>query len=472
MPALGLIMLLIWPVVVAVLFNRMPRPQAAIWSILAGYLLLPPLLSIDLPAIPAIDKSTIPAMAAAFFAFITPARADEPEAISMAGPIVALFLMMLVAPILTAATNADALVDGIVFRPGVTITQGIGEMIVTVFRLLPFVLGYRFLSDSRGAVLLVRILVLSMLAYSLPMMIEVRLSPQINVWVYGFFQHDFSQTMRYGGFRPIVFLQHPLWVAFLTMSALIFALAMTRAERTKYWFGVTGYLGLMLILCKSLGVLLQLFVAGPILWLLRPRAVVGIAMLLGMAVMVYPAVRASGVLPVEQLADLATGAEAERGGSLAFRLANETILLDRALERGPFGWGAWGRPLIVNPETGRTETIIDGEWIRILGQAGIWGFLAEFLLLLTPLIMLWLSWPKGRGVKPGKEELALAAIALILGLNMVDLIPNATITPLTWLMAGTVAGAARRMAKGSYFVQDGVQELLVVPKKTGLKAVL
>ena len=46
------------------------------------------------------------------------------------------------------------------------------------------------------------------------MLVEVRLSPQINTWIYGFFQHDFIQMMRYGGFRPIVFLPHGLWVAF------------------------------------------------------------------------------------------------------------------------------------------------------------------------------------------------------------------------------------------------------------------
>lgn len=473
MAALGLIMLLLWPIVVAALFSRMPRPQAAIWSILAGYLFLPPVINIDLPAIPPIDKSTIPAMAAIFFAFISPKREGEGTLPPPPGLLVTvLFLMMLASPILTAVTNPDTLFDGVAVRPNVGVIQGIGEMIVTGFHLIPFILGYWLLSDRRGPILLAQALIVAMLVYSIPMLIEVRLSPQINVWVYGFFQHDFVQTMRYGGFRPIVFLQHPLWVAFLTLTALLFAIAMMRAHRTRNWFAITGWLGLMLVICKSLGVLLHAFIAAPILWLMRPRLAVLAACLMGVAVVTYPAVRASGVLPVDHVIETATGAEAARGQSLEFRLVNETILLARAQERILFGWGGWGRALIVNPESGEIETITDGEWIRVLGERGVFGFLAEFLMLLVPLFMLWRAWPRTSKTRPGVEELTLAAIAMILGLNMVDLVPNATLTPITWMMAGIVAGAARRMSRGSYFDPDNATEAPGLTKKTGLKAVL
>ena len=39
----------------------------------------------------------------------------------------------------------------------------------------------------------------------------------------GYFQHSFEQMMRAGGFRPIVFLYHGLWVAFLTATAVLAA---------------------------------------------------------------------------------------------------------------------------------------------------------------------------------------------------------------------------------------------------------
>ncbi len=105
------------------------------------------------------------------------------------------------------------------------------------------------------------------LVYAIPMLIEVRLSPQINVWVYGFFQHSFAQTIRFGGYRPVVFLDHGLWVAFFAMTAMIAGLALWRVEkfvkhRAMYFFGAV-YLGIVLILCKSVGALLfALFLAG------------------------------------------------------------------------------------------------------------------------------------------------------------------------------------------------------------------
>ena len=63
MPILALTVLLSWPVIVAILFSRLPRPQALIWSIYAGYLLLPPLVEIDLPVFPGLNKAMVPALA-------------------------------------------------------------------------------------------------------------------------------------------------------------------------------------------------------------------------------------------------------------------------------------------------------------------------------------------------------------------------------------------------------------------------
>lgn len=471
MSPLALMMLLAWPIVVAVFFGRMRRPEAVVWSILAGYMLLPPAIALDLPAIPSQDKSTIPAVAAAFFVFISPRSDGEDEPPPLAPLIAVLLIMMLLAPILTAITNSDPLIEGVAFRPAIGMTQGIGEMITGAFRLLPFVLGYLLLSDSRGTAMLLRALVLAMLCYSVLMLAEVRLSPQLNVWIYGYFQHDFSQTIRGGGFRPIVFLEHPLWVAFLCLISLLGAMAITRAEKNRKWYGITGYLTVLLIMCKSLGVLLHLSITAPILWLLRPRAIIGIALCLGIAVMAYPVIRASSWEPMDRAITTANETEAERAQSLSFRLHNEGILLDRALERPLFGWGGWARALIVSPETGRTETITDGEWIRVLGSGGIWAFVAQFGLLLAPIYLLWSAWPRERR-NAGAEELSIAVIALIVSANMVDLIPNATITPVTLLLAGTLAGSAIRMQQGRFFKIDDLSQTAKLAKKTGLKPVL
>ena len=60
----------------------------------------------------------------------------------------------------------------------------------------------------------------------MPALFEVRFSPQLNIWIYGFFQHDFQQMIRGGSFRPIVFLPHGLWVALFFLSTLVAAAAL------------------------------------------------------------------------------------------------------------------------------------------------------------------------------------------------------------------------------------------------------
>lgn len=468
----ALIMLLIWPIVVSVIFSRMPRQKAIIWSILAGYLVLPPVAEIDLPLFPSLNKAIIPALSAYFFSMLKKdeAETEEPPEFSF---LVKMFLgMLLVAPVLSAVTNGDTLFDGITVRPGITISQAIGESMLVFAHLVPFLLGYKYLSNPQGMSLLVRALVLALLAYSLPMMAEVRLSPQMNVWFYGYFQHDFVQTMRYNGFRPIVFLEHPLWVAFLCMTALLCAVAITRVMRNSKWYAISGYLAMMLVMCKSVGVLLQFSIAFPLLWLARPRQIVFAAMLIGLAVCAYPVVRAQPWMPVEKIVATTSGADADRGQSLEFRLLNETRLLARALERPAFGWGGWGRPLIVDPESGRIETITDGEWIRLLGERGVFGFVAQFGLLVMPLILLWRNWPRERRGKPNEEDMALVVVAMIMGLNMLDLIPNATITPISWLMTGMLAGAAFRMRQGRYFTNNQVLPIKSLSKRTELTSLI
>jgi len=85
-------------------------------------------------------------------------------------------------------------------------------------------------------------LMIAGLAYSLPILIEVRLSPQLNNWVYGYYQHLFSQTIRGNGYRPMVFLYHGIWLAYFVLTALLAALTLWKADtgrtRAKYLIAV------------------------------------------------------------------------------------------------------------------------------------------------------------------------------------------------------------------------------------------
>ena len=343
-------------------------------------------------------------------------------------------------------------------------------------QLLPFFLGYKLLWNAEGVRLWTAALVLGVLWYTIPMLLELRLSPQMNVWVYGYFQHDFIQTVRYGGYRPIVFLQHPLWVALLVMTAFLGAIAMARNHRTRRNILIALYLGAVVVLCKSAGALLQAMIAAPLVLLARPRQMVLAAAVVATLAFSYPTLRTTTWVPLQGIVNLATSISPDRGRSLEFRLMNEEQLVERALERPLFGWGNWGRSLFYDPYDGRLSSVPDGQWVIWIGARGIFGYLAFFLLLLTPIFALLRAMPKGRDKKRNTgrdgELVMLGTMSLMLAMNLLDLIPNATVTPLTWLTAGALLGNANRLRQHVPNAENQTEAAEILPKKAGLQTVL
>ena len=223
------------------------------------------------------------------------------------------------------------------------------------------------------------------------MLIEVRLSPQINTWVYGFFQHDFVQMMRYGGFRPIVFLPHGLWAAFFALMTLVAAVGLWRfgppARRASY-LAAAGYLGVLLVLCKSAAVLVYAAILVPAVRLLSVRQQIRIATALALFAVLFPLLRGADLVPVDWIVEQAEAVSQERADSLQYRLDNEDALLARASERPLFGWGSWGRNHIHDPFTGEIISTTDGRWIIVIGSLGWCGYIVEFGLLALPLLLL------------------------------------------------------------------------------------
>ncbi|WP_386260294.1 hypothetical protein [Sulfitobacter aestuariivivens] len=110
----------------------------------------------------------------------------------------------------TVLTNGDPIIfevlrdaDPIVFMidalPGQSVRDIGSVLIAQVLTLVPFLLARQFLSSEDGLREILLALVVGGLIYSIPSLIEIRFSPQINIWVYGFFQHSFEQMMRGAG---------------------------------------------------------------------------------------------------------------------------------------------------------------------------------------------------------------------------------------------------------------------------------
>ncbi|MDQ2066229.1 hypothetical protein Q9295_07585 [Xinfangfangia sp. CPCC 101601] len=443
------LVLLSWPLVVWLLYRKLDPGVALIWTVLAGYLVLPPATAIDLPVVPDFTKDSLPILVAlAISVFVLRDRISLMPA-GRLGQI--LMLLFVLSPFFTVLTNTDpippvrpgaegALGAGL---PGMRIYDSIAAVANHLIYVLPLFLGRHYLARPQAARALLAALVAAGLAYSLPMLIESRLSPQMNVWVYGFFQHDFFQTIRQGGYRPVVFLPHGLWVAMLALLCLGAATVFLRlgpAEARPRQLMVMLYLLLMLVICKTVGVLVYAAMLLPLLLLAPPRWQVLAAAGLAFVVISYPLLRSAHLVPLDSILDLARSVSADRAWSLQFRIVNEELLLDRASLRPWFGWGGYNRNFILDPMTGRMN-IADGAWIIQIGSFGWIGYIGAFGLLCLPLALL------GREAlaRGARFSLELAGLALIFACNLLDLLPNGTMVPLTWLMAGALLGQAEQM---------------------------
>jgi hypothetical protein len=442
---LAYLALLAWPPVTLALFRALPIERALVWSILGGYLVLPPVAAFDFPLVPPIDKYLV-STASAYAACVLMLGQRVPL-LPRASVGRVLMVLFVISPVMTVLTNPDPLSFPMAVVPALRAHDSISVVVAQTIAILPFFLARRFLASEAAQREILVALVAAGLAYSLPMLVEVRLSPQINTWVYGFFQHDFIQMMRYGGFRPIVFLPHGIWAAFFALMAVVAAVGLWRfgpPERRGGYLAAAGYLGLVLLLCKSAAAVVYAAALVPAVRLLSIRQQLRIAAVLALVAVLYPLLRGADLVPVDWMVAQAE-VSPERAASLRYRFDNEDQLLARAAERPLFGWGSWGRNHEHDPITGEIVSTVDGRWIIVIGTFGWCGYLVEFGLLALPLLML------GRATF-GRHGPTLAApsgtLALLLACNIVDMLPNATLVPFTWLMAGALLGYAEALATG------------------------
>lgn len=423
----------------------MDAGRALIWTVLGAYLILPPLTVFDLPVVPDLDKDTLPTLAAAVVATLMLHRRVEILPKGICGRI--LMLLFLIAPLFTVLTNADPIpIRDAPDIPGMKLYDSLATIATQVLYILPMLLARRDLANVQAMRHLLLALVAGGLVYSLPMLFESRFSPQLNRWIYGYFQHDFSQTIRFGGFRPVVFLPHGLWIAFFALMCLLAAAAFLRegpAERRPKQLLVFLWLGLMLYLCKSFGPAAYAMVGVVLILLFPVRLQILAAALLALIVIAYPLLRGAHLVPIWDILDFVRGLNAERAWSLEYRIINEEKLLARAAEQAWFGWGGYARNLEHDPITGQMLTVPDGEWIIRIGSYGWLGYLSQFGLMCLPL------WLLAREAMRRSARIApeVAVVALILAFNLADLLPNATLVPLTWLMAGALLGQAELLAQ-------------------------
>lgn len=310
-----------------------------------------------------------------------------------------------------------------------------------------YLLGRVFFTDLRGLRSVAIGLFVGGLVYIPFCLWEIRFSPQLHRIIYGFQQTHFDAAVRFGGYRPWVFMENGLALGMWMSGASFVGFVLWKSGSLRHIRGIpVGGLLVVLVLtsvlCKSFGALALLATGVATYWLSqRFRTAIPVLCLVAAAPL-YLGLRLTGAWSGESLAAASAqiGSE-ERAESLRFRLQNEELLVARAMQKQIIGWGRFGR-FLVRDEQGRQLSIPDGLWVIMLGQFGLVGLAALPGVLLLPVLLLLRRYPVRMWGHPLVAP--AAGLAIVLTLFMIDNLFNAMSNPLFMLAAGGLTGLRRQ----------------------------
>ncbi len=428
----------LWFPITFYLFKRYPAPRAALYAVLAGLLLLPNWAGIKIPLFPEIEKSNVVGLAMiAVLAFAKPKGLNPRVEPWWYVAAIGLFVSLL----LTAFTNQDAiyfpgtgaLLPGHGFKDAgyVVLSTMLGPVPASYMGLRMF----RKVDDLRT---IVRTLTLAGLIYTVPVLIELRFSPQVHRWIYGYAgTHEWTQTIRYGGYRPLVMLSHGLVLSLFMFLPTMTATAMARTGGRIWRLSTKNaawYMTAILVACKSTGVWAYALIGLPMVRWAKAKWMLRLAMAMCLLTCLYPWLRANEMLPLEDLLEKAGQLGEDREGSLRFRFNNEDILLEKAMDRPWFGWGSYGRNRVYD-EDGVDICVTDGAWILTLGSFGFAGGAFVYMFTVLPLFI---AGRRTLKVRDAELRNMLAALILALSFMWFDTLPNAPDFTLVQFFAGAL----------------------------------
>ncbi|MDB4990366.1 MAG: hypothetical protein JWN04_5544, partial [Myxococcaceae bacterium] len=201
-------------VLTAYFFKRYPVGKAALLGILMGMLFLPEQVNVKLPLMPEFQKYRVENFAL-LFCVLTRSYLPKVERWWYV-----IFGLSFVSAMCTYLTNTETITSSVITMQGLNFKDGMYLVIGDVtMGLCATYIAMRCFSAERDITYWIRMLTGAGLIYSVLILIEVRVSPQLHIWVYGHPAYDdFSQAVRWGGYRPVVFMAHGLATSLFELS--------------------------------------------------------------------------------------------------------------------------------------------------------------------------------------------------------------------------------------------------------------
>lgn len=436
-----------WIGVALVLFYALPARRAVLYCVLGGWMFLP-IYKVEFPGVSytkwvAVSVSTL--LGVLLF------DAGRLRSFRFRAIDVPFLLWCVVCPFIASMTNGLGPYDG--FQDVVNRVLSLGII---------YLLGRIYFHDPKGLQDLAVGFFYSGLVYMPLCLLEIRLSPQLHTWVYGFHQHSFGQAWRLGGWRPTVFMGHGLevgfWMSAATLSGVWLAWSgvVRRILNFPVWMWLLA-LTVTTVLCKSSGAIVLLAAGLGALTATRWPGLRVAAMVLLALPVVYAVTRAPGLWSGNTVVTLVDKLSPDRASSMSYRFDAEDVLARHAMRQPLTGWGRWGRNRPGSFDREIQDVATDGLWVITLGTYGVPALLAMLGAFLIPPALLFAKLRAPLWSNPWCAP--AVALAMMLILSMIDCLMNAMLTPVQVLAAGGLARAvlARSQQPGAAKVRPAAQ---------------
>lgn len=420
-------------------------------TVILGCLFLPPAQGINLPGLPMYTKEYAVSYALLLGIMLTdPSRLTRFRLSLFDLPVI----IWICTPFFSSVTNGLGAYDGLSSVYSQFFVYGVPYFVGRVYIRTP--------NDIRD---IAKWFVIAGLIASPFVLWESRMSPQLNMDLYGYRVSGFQAAKRLGGYRPMLFMRHGLevglWMSTSAVVAFWFLLTNHRTVRL-FKYALTAPSGIVLfatLMCRSLGALVLLFGTAGAATTTRYFGVRLALIALVLTPSVYLGVRITNFWSPDDLTAIVASFDEQRADSLEARLNQELFISEHALEKPIFGWGGHDRYRPINDE-GDVEPV-DG-WTSItLGKNGLVGLISLQCFTTLPAFFLL------RRLKPVRltDPIWAPCIGVLLACSIfaLDILFNAFPAPLHLLGIGTLTTTAIYAPRWQHMIRSHTLRNVQVP---------